>query len=335
MPFDSNIPVKFAEQTLSQFAIQSTKPIAGGLSGARVWKCQSSLHGVLCLRQWSATHPTQLRLQFIHDALDRASERLSFIPKVFRDTSGKSFWLVGDCLWEVTQWMPGLANYMRQPSRPKLESAIDGLAELHCVWFDFSHEKNVSPSIKQRVEMLTEWLRMRDLVEQVGANVRGSVEAAACMSTVQMLHSRGPRLLEELLRADQVPVSLQPVLRDIWSDHLLYEGDRVSGVIDFGTVRMDEPATDLARMLGSLHPFELDVRLAAIEAYNRSRQEHAVDPERVELLDRSGTLLTALQWMRWLILERHKFNADTGKLFERWQTALARMMGESLVISAD
>ena len=335
MPLDRNIPVMFAETTLSQFAIQSTKLIAGGLSGARVWKCQSSLFGSLCLRQWSTTHPTQTRLQFIHDALHSAGERLAFIPKVLTDDSGKSFWLVGDCLWEVTQWMPGQANYMRQPSRVKLGAAINALADLHGVWFDFSHELGFSPSTKQRIEMLSDWLGMRDLVEQVGASVCGPVEAAACMSTVRMLHSRGPRLLEELKRANEVTVSLHPVLRDIWSDHLLFEAERVSGIIDFGTVRVDEPAADLARMLGSLHPFELDVRLGAIADYNQRRPEHSVDRERVELLDRSGTLLTALQWMRWLVLNRQKFNADTSILFERWQTALARMMGESLVISVE
>lgn len=335
MPFDPNIPLKFAEQTLSQFEIQSTRPIAGGLSGARVWKCQSGLFGALCLRQWSPTHPTQARLQFIHDALGRASERLAFIPKVFRDRSGNSSWLVGDCLWEVTQWMPGQANYIRQPSPIKLRSAVEALVELHDVWFDFCNERNVSPTTTQRTKMLTEWLEIGDLVERVGASVRGPVEAAACMSTIRMLHSRGPRLLDELRRANAAPVLLHPVLRDIWSDHLLFDGDRVSGIIDFGTVRMDEPAADLARMLGSLHPFEIDVRMRALEAYNQGRGEHSVEPERVELLDRSGTLLTALQWMQWLILDRQKFNVDSASLFERWQTALARMMGESLLISAD
>lgn len=333
MRIDPNIPFQLAEQTLSHFSIQSTRPIAGGLSGARVWQCQSRLLGVLCLRQWAATHPTPARLQFIHNAIDQASAHLPFIPKLLRDGAGKSFWSVDDCLWEVTQWMPGKADYMRHPNRVKLESAIDALADLHGVWFNYSSERNLSPSVKQRIVMLSEWLGTRDLVEQIGASVRGPVEATACMSTVKMLHSLGPRLLEELQRASESAVSLHPVLRDIWSDHLLFEGDRVSGIIDFGTVRMDEPAADLARMLGSLHPFELEIRLKAIEAYNQKRPEHKVDPERVELLDRSGTLLTALQWMRWLVLERKKFNTDGATLFERWQTALARMMGESLVIT--
>jgi Ser/Thr protein kinase RdoA (MazF antagonist) len=333
MALDPNIPAQFAEQILSQFAIQSTKAIAGGLSGARVWKCQSGLFGSLCLRQWSPTHPNEARLQFIHNVLARASEQLAFIPKVLRDQAGRSYWSVSDSFWEVTQWMPGQANYLRQPSQAKLKSAIAAVADLHGVWCEFAHKQDTSPTTTQRIEMLNEWLGMHDLVERVGAQVRGPVEAAACMSTIRMLHSRGPRLLEELRQANETHVNLHPVLRDIWSDHLLFEGDLVSGIIDFGTVRIDEPAADLSRMLGSLHPFELNVRLAAVEAYNQRRPGHTVDTERVELLDRTGTLLTALQWMRWLILDRQKFNADSGSLFERWQTALARMMGEDLVVA--
>jgi homoserine kinase type II len=271
-------------------------------------------------------------LQFIHQAIDHASDRLPFIPKLFRDSAGKSFWFVGETLWEVTQWMPGHADYLRQPSRVKRAAAVNALAELHRIWHDFSHAQDVSPCVAQRIEMLSDWLAMRNLVEQVGACVRGPVESAACMSTVRMLHARGPQLLEELRVAGEIRVTLHPVLRDIWSDHLLFQGELVSGIIDFGTVRMDEPAADLARMLGSLHPFEEDVRLAAIESYNRQRPLHGVAPERVELLDRSGTLLTALQWMQWLVLERRKFNADSVRLLERWQTALSRMMGESLLI---
>ena len=335
MTIDRNIPTEFADQTLSQFEIVSMKPMVGGFSGARVWRCHSNLLGPLCLRQWSSTHPTQPRLQFIHEALDQACAHLTFIPKLIRDRDGKSYWFAGDSLWEVTQWMPGQADYMRHPSRVKLEAAVTALADLHRVWGGFLNKQAVSPSVVQRVEMLSEWLAMGSLVEQVGACVHGPVEAAACMSTVRMLHSRGPRLLEELQIASEIRLTLQPVLRDIWSDHLLFQGETVSGIIDFGTVRMDEPATDLARMLGSLHPFELDVRLGAIQAYARKRPSQLIDPERVELLDRSGTLLTALQWMRWLVLERRKFNVESGLLLARWQTALSRMMGESLVLGVE
>ena len=307
------------------------RTMRGGLSGARVWQCNSSLHGLLCLRKWSPTHPTPARLQFIHTALDQAHEKLTFVPRVHRDQLGNSFWPVDDCLWEVTQWMPGEANYLARPTREKLWSAVDSIAELHAVWSEHTSQLALSPSVEQRATMLRDWLAMSDLMERVGSNVRGPIEAVACMSTVQMLHSRGPLLLAELQRISNEPVRLQPVLRDVWNDHLLFDENRVSGIVDFGAMRNDEPAADLARMLGSLHPFETDQRLAAIERYNSKRLAQPVDPARVDLLDRSATLLTALQWLQWLVLERRSFPMEVSKLMDRWQTALARMMGEDLL----
>ena len=330
MRLDPSIPASFFAETLSHFAITAMRPMSGGLSGAKVWRCNSSLHGSLCLRKWSATHPTPARLQFIHAAMENAHERLAFIPRLHRDWLGASFWTVDDCLWEVTQWMPGEANYLARPTQEKLGSAVDAIADLHATWSEYSHEQSISPSVQQRVTMLGDWLLKRDLVEHVGAQVRGPIEAAACMSTVQMLQCRGPLLLNELQLVADEQVRLHPVLRDVWSDHLLFEDNCVSGVVDFGAVRMDEPATDVARMLGSLHPFESDVRSAAVERYNARCTQEPVSFARVDLLDRSATLLTALQWLQWLVLERRKFPMDTAKLMDRWQTALARMMGEEL-----
>ena len=330
---DPNIPPSFVVDTLSQFGIHSARPVAGGLSGARVWRCASNVHGWLCLRRWSPTHPTPARLKFIHDAVQYATDRIPFLPRILRDNVGNSFWSIDGCLWELTQWMPGEADYMSRPSGAKLDSAIDSVAKLHAIWFDYLHECSLSPAVQQRISMLGEWLAKRDLVERIGTALRGPIEAAACMSTIKLLHSRGPQLLDELQRVSKDSVRLQPVLRDLWSDHLLFEHEQLSGIIDFGAMRMDEPASDLARMLGSLHPFEFDKRVAAIERYNMKRPSHPVSVSHVDLLDRSASLLTALQWLQWLVLERRKFSINNHKLLERWQTALSRMMGEDLLLS--
>src|SRR5205807_3808434 len=47
-----------------------------------------------------------------------------------------------------------------------------------------------------------------------------------------------------------ISLPLQPCIRDIWHDHVLFTANDVTGVIDFGAVDMDTPATDIARLLG-------------------------------------------------------------------------------------
>ncbi len=47
-------------------------------------------------------------------------------------------------------------------------------------------------------------------------------------------------------------VPIQPCIGDIWHDHILFLGDGVSGLVDFGGMRADTVAGDIARLLGSL-----------------------------------------------------------------------------------
>ncbi|MEZ6080883.1 MAG: phosphotransferase [Pirellulaceae bacterium] len=51
------------------------------------------------------------------------------------------------------------------------------------------------------------------------------------------LGSHGPQLLPQLASSRDQPVALHFVLRDVWSDHVLFTDDRVTGIIDFGAAR--------------------------------------------------------------------------------------------------
>ena len=47
-------------------------------------------------------------------------------------------------------------------------------------------------------------------------------------------------------------LDLQPCIRDVWHDHILFLGDSVSGIVDYGAMAVDTVAGDIARLLGSL-----------------------------------------------------------------------------------
>ncbi len=330
MSLDPQLPREIVRYFLEPLAIQSAERFSGqGLSGARVWKCMSQRHGQLCLRRWPKLHPTEPRLTFIHAAMRFARGRgLSFVPEIYGDLD-KSFYTLQGHFWEMTEWMPGHADYLQRPALVKLWSAIDALADLHRAWFELSSQCCTgSPAINQRIDMLERWLGDRQLVSQLGGCVRDASEGSLSFETVKRLQVQGPSLLQALQRIATEAVTLQPVLRDIWSDHLLFADQRVVGIIDYGAMNVDERATDLARVLGSLEPFNEELRRQALRRYNESYGVDAVDWERMDLLDRSGALLTAVQWMQWLVLQRKAFDIDTAQLFARWQRALARIVVE-------
>lgn len=64
-----------------------------------------------------------------------------------------------------------------------------------------------------------------------------------------------PWAIEQLKPLADVSFRLQPCIRDIWHDHVLFDGDRVTGLIDFGAMQIDTPATDIARLVGSLQSY--------------------------------------------------------------------------------
>ena len=83
---------------------------------------------------------------------------------------------------------------------------------------------------------------------------------------------------------------------------------RVTGVIDFGVVRIDEPTTDLVRLLGSLEPFNAEKCEAAVCIYEQQTGV-AVDRRRFAILDQAATLLSAAQWLQWLLIDERAFHA--------------------------
>src|SRR5262245_51408032 len=96
-----------------------------------IYRIHSSL-GSFCLKAVPATGMTSERLDWIH-GLMRAARRkgLQFVPAVVPGLSGDSVLEAGNCLWELTEWMPGKADYHASPSAERLRAACEAMAELH------------------------------------------------------------------------------------------------------------------------------------------------------------------------------------------------------------
>jgi homoserine kinase type II len=97
--------------------------------------------------------------------------------------------------------------------------------------------------------------------------------------------------------------ALQPSIRDIHRDHVLFSGDSVSGLVDFGAMRIDLPLVDIARMVGSFAGDHPDQRSMALEAYSEFRPLSDGDLRLIDILDDSGTVLAGLNWLTWLYVD--------------------------------
>ncbi len=136
-------------------------------------------------------------------------------------------------------------------------------------------------------------------------------------------------LLTQLSTAARLPLRLQPAIRDLWHDHVLFQLDEVSGFIDFGAMRMDTPLTDLARLIGSLAGDDELQRATALAAYSDVCPLTTKDSELIDLLDHSGTLIAGWNWLEWLYVEQRQF-PSLFAVRERLSQLLSRRFAISL-----
>jgi Ser/Thr protein kinase RdoA (MazF antagonist) len=280
---------------------------AGGFSGARLWRAKS-LTGDVCLRAWPSEAISPSRLQAVHGLMRAASGGgLNFVPRLLETCTGSTWVSEAGRVWDATSWMPGRADYHGHPSRVRLEAACNALARLHETWTGAGCSEGPCPAVGRRLARFREWKHL------VASGWRPD------FSDPHDPVSSPADLAWELLKRhiDAVPdilsgwasrrVRLQPCLCDVWHDHVLFDGDAVSGVVDYGGAKIDHVAIDLARLLGSMVEDDVEARSIGLSAYSLVRPLDGQEIHLVDVLDRIGTLLGLANWLVWIYGERRQF----------------------------
>jgi hypothetical protein len=314
-----------ARQVLAHFDLAQPKlglvsyGNAGGFSGAHLWRAKGVL-GDICLRAWPAGAVCSSRLKAIHDLMRAArGAGLEYVPGLF-ETCTHSTWVnEAGRLWEVNSWMPGRADYHDNPSQARLEAACKSLARLHAAWVRVGSTEGICPAIGRRMARFEEWKNLvasgwRPDFSDLCDPARSPAELA--WELLQRHVYRIPDILSEWTSRR---LRLQACLCDIWHDHVLFEGDAVSGVIDYGGAKMDHVAVDLARLLGSMVEDDVDARAIGLRFYERACSLDEDETRLVDVLDRTGTLLGLANWLVWIYKEKRPFE-DRG--------AVARRLGQ-------
>jgi Ser/Thr protein kinase RdoA (MazF antagonist) len=263
--------------------------------------------------------------------------------------------------------MPGTADYASAPSVEKLRAAMKTLAHFHLAVSDFGGAAapriaGESCAVQSRLTRLRQLSQggQQQLAQAVTDRLWPDLAPLARQFLAALPHAV-PRSIALHEPIANEPFSIQPCIRDIWHDNVLFTGDQVTGIVDFGAMEFDTPACDVARLLGSLgtvpfspgpvlrskfdaishhesaakrglSPLAADaaqVWREGLAAYASVRQLSPNELRAVAAFDTSIVLLAGCNWIRWIYIEGRQFENPTQvlrhfrRIVERTQAMLS------------
>jgi homoserine kinase type II len=281
---------------------------AGGHSGSRLWRYRAAA-GEFVLRAWPGDGPSRAHLERVHHWLTLTAD-LGFTPVPIPDSSGQSLRQSAGRLWEIAPWLTGAPDSSQAPSREHLRAAFTALAALHRRLADHG-QLGISPGLVERYQSIRQLIAGGfDVLERVCTSERerecGTSDGALRWIKLARLFARD---VENRLRlALRNVVVLQPCLRDARPDHFLFDGGRVSGLVDFGAMDIETVAGDLARLLAEWLEGDSIARRDALAAYEAARPLDPPEAALIDVFESATAILIGERWARWHYLENRQFD---------------------------
>lgn len=294
---------------------------SGGLSGAPVFAVTAAAGGFI-LKPFGAT-TSRAHADWVHRLMQhcRAAGAIE-VPAVMCRDDGSSILETDGRLWELVERMPGRA--VPRPTRPQVMAAARALGRIHAAAAALPGDPprvERSPGMQRRV-----WQARRMLARPWTSIDTGLGPAAVVdrMHRAAAMVTGGRAIgIAHAAVVEPRPMMLQAVLRDVWYEHVLFDGDRVAGIVDWHAAGIDTPATDIARLAGS---WALDgsMRESFMAAYEMERPLPASERDAVPFLHAAGVVCAIDNWFRW-ILEDAKTFADMPRVLARIDGLIATL----------
>lgn len=265
----------------------------GGFSGAAVWRGERDDGTAFALKRWQPD-TTDQHLRQVHRWMGVAREAGSaVVPRVHLTVSADTVVVASGHRWDVADWMPGTPDLCEDPPPPQWAVACATLAELHRAWAGQHTEFAPAPAVHRRLRLLADWERAINprSFDSLPRSEREFLDGVRRLTTLHVGWCRG-----ELRPWEAVPTPLIPCLCDGRPEHFLFAGRAVSGVIDYGAMKVDTPAVDLARLLGDDSGTRGANSALGLTAYADARPPFAVPESLVRTLADTGVVCAAANW---------------------------------------
>jgi hypothetical protein len=312
--------------------------IRGGFSGSRVWRVELPDASVFFLKHYPQSGVDLNGVHFILRELLRlqgfTSNPSCQIAAPVADRNGLTVYAEADGFWDLTPEVQGRARRPEEVQLSEIALAMQSVAHLHLAlaWvgehspYEWCQklDSGKSQNLRSRRARLAEVIGKRAVYQSKLVNLDCMDEIKE--KCVQIVRRALPHA-EDLVRVtgwEDVKLPIQPCVRDLWFAHVLFDGSKSVGFIDFAALGSDCVATDLARLLRSWFPEDNVDFEPMLEAYHAVRPLTGAERESFGWFDRTSRVLSAFQWVEWLAIENRDFD-DWATVSERLDFVLARL----------
>lgn len=279
-------------------------PMAGGLSGARLWRVTGAQSSYV-LRRWPVGYPTYGNLQQIHGLINHVwNAGFHELPLPKRTINRHTVVEADGHLWELATWLTG--DVVNHPALEQATAAMAALARFHAIAATYAGQRRgIVPGLIERAKILDD-LRsgtLARLSSAVQKSPPSELRDTACLVASQ-IETLLPTAVTVVGESAQTAIPLQWCLRDIHVGNILFKGAQVTGMLDFGAAGEGSVAGDVARLAGSIA--ETGPRLLwreCLDAYQAQRQLSSEELRVVVAHDLGGTIAAGANWLRWLFIE--------------------------------
>lgn len=284
---------------------------SAGLSGAGVWQVFSG-NNKYCLKCWPAKRFPQQDLELWHKLLEHVYQvGFQKLPRPSVTRSGATAVHAEELLWDLTNWLPG-APYTRQEcDEVKLGAMLGSLAEFHLAAATFQSSRvDRSPGLQKRREIVQKHALRLDELQSVLAAERSHPWQSLLRDLLTETTRVAPTIVRRLYDAAELRLPMQWCLRDVKFDHMLFENNQVSGLVDYGAAAVDSVGGGIARLVGSTIGDRIEDWEPLLANYEAYRLLTPAEREAIPLFHAGGVAAAAANWLRWILLEKRDYQGQ-------------------------